>query len=169
MRLVLTAALVFASSTAFASSITVIGSTQATSTSIVEKRCTDCSVAEAKADNSSYRVPELTPGTQKMEIIDINGEKKLARTEAWFGGSPVIYVSKLPEWLAGEKAIAEIHPTTNGSTEMQIEEAEASGDGIDIGAMTGAVDTPKGTEAGIIEASAGPQPLTLDTFQLRLN
>jgi len=169
MRLVLTTALVFASSAALASSIKAIEGNPASPTSIVEKRCTDCPVAEAKADTSTYKVPELAPGTQKMEIIDINGEKKLARTEAWLGGSPVIHVSRLPEWLAGEEAVAEIRPTTNGSTEMQIEEAEASGDGIDVQAMTSAVEAGKGADTRIIEASAAPRPLTLDTFQLRFN
>ncbi|SMF45577.1 hypothetical protein SAMN02982989_2292 [Xaviernesmea oryzae] len=169
MRLVLTTVLVFASSAAFASSIMEMRGTQRFSSSIVEKRCADCPVTEAKADESTYKVPELAPGTQKMEIVDINGEKKLARTEAWLGGSPVIYVSKLPEWLAGEKAVAEIHPTTNGSTEMQIEEAEASGDGIDVAATTSAVEAISKADTGIIEASAIQKPLALGTFQLRFN
>ena len=37
---------------------------------------------------------ELAPGQQKVEIREVNGEKMVYRTEAWFGGSPVVVVSK---------------------------------------------------------------------------
>ncbi|EUC01365.1 hypothetical protein PMI07_003350 [Rhizobium sp. CF080] len=170
MRLVLATALVFASGSAFASSITVINSTHQTGVSIVTKTCANCPAAVArKSEEAAYTVPDLPAGTQKTEIIEINGEKKLARTEAWLGGSPVIHVSKLPAWMAKEKAIAELHPTTNGSTETQIAAAEASGDGIDTGAMTSAVKTIGEAEVAITEASLAPKPLSLDTFELRTN
>jgi hypothetical protein len=170
MRLVLVTALVFASGSAFASSITVINSTHQPGVSIVTKSCANCpAVTAPKSEEAAYKVPDLPAGTQKTEIIEINGEKKLARTEAWFGGSPVIHVSKLPEWMSEEKAIAELHPTTNGSTETQIAAAEASGDGIDIDATTSAVKTIGLAEVRISEASLAPKPLALDTFELRKN
>ncbi|CDZ28802.1 plant virulence effector HPE1-like domain-containing protein [Neorhizobium galegae] len=170
MRLVLATALVFASGSAFASSITVINGTHQPGVSIVTKTCAGCPVAVApESDEAAYKVPDLPVGTQKTEIIEINGEKKLARTEAWLGGSPVIHLSKLPKWMAEEKAIAELHPTTNGSTQTQIVAAEAPADGIDTDAMTSAVKTIGEASVGIAEASLAPQPLALDMFQLRTN
>ncbi len=170
MRFVLATALVFASGPAFASSITVINSAHQSGVSIVTKSCASCPVAAApKSKEAAYTVPDLPAGTQKTEIIEINGEKKLARTEAWLGGSPVIYVSKLPDWLAEEKAIAELHPTTNGSTETQIAAAEASSDGIDTDAMTSAVKTIGKAEVEMTEASLAPRPLALEAFELRTN
>ena len=80
MRLVLTTALVLASGTAFASSsITTLSGTPARSPSQVETRCMDCKVARPKADLSTYHVPALKQGTQKTEIVDINGERKIVR------------------------------------------------------------------------------------------
>ncbi len=165
MRLVLTTALVFASGAAFASSITPVGGVHPSSPSIVEKRCGDCPDLTRKANEPAYKVPELAQGTQKMEIIDINGEKKLVRTEAWLGGSPVIHVSKLPEWMAEERAIAALQTGASGSTETQLATIEASGDGIDIEATTGAVIGPG---QKIDQAAMAPQPLSLDGFELRL-
>lgn len=170
MRLVLATALVLVSGSAFASSITVINSTHQSGASILSKSCASCPTAEApKSKEAAYQVPDLPAGTQKTEIVEINGEKKLARTEAWLGGSPVIHVSKLPHWMAEEKAIAELHPTTNGSTEAQIATAETSSDGIDIDATTSAVKTIGGADVRITEASLAPKPLALDTFDLRTN
>ncbi|WP_051904084.1 plant virulence effector HPE1-like domain-containing protein [Neorhizobium vignae] len=170
MRLVLATALVFASSSAFASSITVINGTHQPGVSIVAKTCAGCPIAAApKSDEAAYKVPDLPAGTQKTEIIEINGEKKLARTEAWLGGSPVIHVSKLPKWMAEDKAIAEVHPTTNGSTQTQIAAAEAPSDGIDTDAMTSAVKTIGEASVGIAEASLAPRALDLDLFVLRTN
>ncbi|CDN46675.1 plant virulence effector HPE1-like domain-containing protein [Neorhizobium galegae] len=168
MRLVLATALVFASSSAFASSITVIDNTHKAGVSILTKSCASCpSAAAPKSDEATYKVPDLPAGIQKTEIIEINGEKKLVRTEVWLGGSPVIHVSKLPKWMAEENAIAELHPTTNGSTETQIATAEAKSDGIDADVLTSAVKTIGKAEVGIVEASLTPKPLALDTFELR--
>jgi hypothetical protein len=33
---------------------------------------------------------------QQSQIRDINGEKKLYRTEGWMGGSPIVFVTKAP-------------------------------------------------------------------------
>jgi hypothetical protein len=166
MRFVLTTALVFASSAAFASSITPVGGVHPSSPSIIEKRCADCPDVTPKAHGPAYKVPELAQGTQKMEIIDINGEKKLVRTEAWLGGSPVIHVSKLPGWMAEERAVATLQTGAHGSTETQLATVEASRDGIDIEATTGAVVGPE--QQKVDQAAMAPLPLSLDRFELRL-
>lgn len=165
MRFVLATAMVLASSTAFASSITTIGGTHAPGKSIVEKRCGNCVSGPAKAAEPSYKVPDLAPGTQKIEIIDVNGEKKLARTEAWFGGSPVIYVSNVPAWMSDAAATAKVQPAANGSTETAIEAVEAK-DGVDTDAKTGAVTE---TGAAVQTVEAHPAPLDTNAFTLRIN
>ncbi|UVC10039.1 hypothetical protein IHQ71_05380 [Rhizobium sp. TH2] len=37
---------------------------------------------------------ELAPGTQKVELRTVDGVTKVYRTEAWLGGSPVVFVTK---------------------------------------------------------------------------
>ena len=166
MRFVLTTALVFASSAAFASSITPVGGAHPSSPSIIEKRCADCPDVTRKAKEPAYKVPELAQGTQKTEIVDINGEKKLVRTEAWLGGSPVIHVSKLPEWMIEDRAVATLQTTSQVSTETQLATIEASKDGIDIEATTGAVIGPD--QQKVDQAAMASVPLSFDGFELRL-
>jgi hypothetical protein len=166
MRLVLTTALVLASSAAFASSITTIGGQNSSNVSIVNKSCETCKAAPQQVAKPTYMVPELAAGTQKVQFVDINGEKKIVRTEAWFGGSPVIHVSKAPAWMTDEKVLADIHPTTNGSTQVAIEAVEATSDGVDLDAKTSAVAVEQPV---VVQAETAIRPLTLDTFQLRTN
>jgi hypothetical protein len=101
-----------------------------------------------------------------MEIVDINGEKKLVRTEAWLGGSPVIHVSKLPEWMTEDRAVATLQTTSQVSTETQLATIEASKDGIDIEATTGAVIGPD--QQKVDQAAMASVPLSFDGFELRL-
>jgi hypothetical protein len=166
MRLALATAIVLASSTAFASSITTIAGAHGAGPSIVQKRCAVCEPLKPRAEASSYRVPDLEYGAQKTDIVEIDGEKKIVRTEAWLGGSPVIHVSKLPIWMVNEKAIAALHPRANGSTEIELATTAATGDGVDIESTTGALKTS--TDATrITEAAVSPTPLSIDSFRLR--
>lgn len=169
MRLVLATAMALASSTAFASSIVTIGGVQSSGPSVVEKRCTDCAPLTPKSHSASYKIPELAAGTQKTDIVEINGEKKLVRTEAWFGGSPVIYVSKLPEWMSDERAVAALHPKADTSTESELATTAVSTDGVDIESKTGAVRVDATSAPRISEAAMAPAPLAIDGFQLRTN
>ncbi len=169
MRLVLATAMALASSTAFASSIVTIGGAHSAGPSIVEKRCTDCAPLTPKTQHATYKIPELATGTQKTDIVEINGEKKIVRTEAWFGGSPVIYVSKLPDWMSDEKAVAALHPKANTSTENELATTAVSSDGVDIESKTGAVRADAAAGPRITEAAMSPAPLALDGFQLRTN
>jgi hypothetical protein len=140
MRLALTTVLVLASSSAFASSIITIGSNSVTAGSIVMQTCGDCpAMRPPEARKSGYKVPVLAKGTQKTEIVDINGSKTLVRTEAWSGGSPVVFVSKAPAWLANSESVASIHPSDSGSTEADLEGITLKQPGIDLNATTSAV------------------------------
>lgn len=172
MRLVLASVLVLLSGgAALASSITPVVGQRSNGVSIVGISCETCKAAHRpeKQKVSTYKVPELERGTQKVEIININGEKKLVRTEAWLGGSPVIHVGKLPAWMAEENAIASVHPTTNGSTERDIASVERNDDGIDTGTTASAVDESAKTGSTTVATVAEPQPLSLQGFQLRTN
>lgn len=156
MRLALTTVLVLASTHAFASSIISIASKPSLAGSIVMQSCKDCPPVHApKTRQSAYKVPVLTPGTQKTEIVDIDGAKALVRTEAWSGGSPVVFISKAPAWLGNTPSIADVHPSAAGSTEADIEAIAKKQPNIDINATTGAVseerprpNPPTATPAG---------------------
>ncbi len=150
MRLVVTMIAVFAGTAASASSITGIGSTHSATPSIVEKRCNGCSALTAPSEHDTYKVPVLTQGTQKVEVLDVNGERKLVRTEVWFGGSPVIHVSKVSDWMTDERAIAGSSPAT--------------GDGVDAEATTGALDARSDANHAAVDVDAA----ALDAFELRI-
>jgi hypothetical protein len=137
--IILTAAFVLAGGSAMASSILPVEGKQSDNAhSIISRTCAECPPLKPEMAAKSYIVPELKPGTQTMEIRDINGQKKIARTEAWMGGSPVTFISKAtPEALA-----AAGQPT----------------DGVD----------PTATAAVSPAKAAAPAPLNLSDFDLRL-
>lgn len=65
--------------------------------SLVRVDCSTCPPIKDEAKTGAYVVQELEPGTQKVEIREINGKKKMVRTEAWLGGSPVVFITAMPE------------------------------------------------------------------------
>ena len=136
----LTLAFALAGGSAMASSIQSIDSkTETGAGSIIDKVCTDCPALEPKVVKKEYVVPDLTPGTQSFIVRDIDGQKKVVRTEAWMGGSPVVFISK---------------PTPEA-----LEAAGVPTDGIDTTAMTAAL--PDSAKAKT------PAPLDLSGFELR--
>ncbi|MGF9562671.1 plant virulence effector HPE1-like domain-containing protein [Neorhizobium sp. JUb45] len=149
--LVLTAAILSIGSPVLASSITQLVETGHT-TSIVTKMCTTCDkVAPAKPDEGAgiYKVPALGPDIQKTEIRDINGQQKLVRTEGWWGGSPVTFISKMPEWLSTpeQKADATL-PVRSGPIDTARAVLPSTPDGIDADATTAAVGEQPSERAG---------------------
>ncbi len=96
MRILLpTFALALLAGPALAGSIEpVTGATAADSISTIT--CEACPALKPKPVAETYHVDAIAPGTQKVEIREENGERKLFRTEAWMGGSPVLFVSKAP-------------------------------------------------------------------------
>jgi hypothetical protein len=161
-RVLITAATVTAAllaGGAQAASVTATNGSQKSS-SIVSWHCSDCSPPAQKPDRSSYKVPVLALGTQKTEIIEINGEKRLVRTEAWLGGSPVVFVGKVPAWMGDTKTLANVPASASTSFEEMIEKATPTRDGIDLEATTSAV-APEVEQASV-------KPLALGEFSLRL-
>ena len=83
------------------SSIDIV-KTNDTTSSVDYITCPRCAPLKAKKEEA----PEFTlkPGTQKIELKEVNGELKVFRTEAWLGGSPVTYVSKASTDLIDKKS-----------------------------------------------------------------
>lgn len=137
--IILTAAFLLIGSSAIASSFLPIDSAGRTSgDSIQTKVCADCPPIKVEVAKKGYVVPDLPVGTQTTVVRQINGQQKVVRTEAWMGGSPVVFVSNAtPEALAAAGV-----PT----------------DGIDLGATTAALPA----------ANLGQKPLDTSAFQLRL-
>jgi hypothetical protein len=105
MRMILLASMMtMAAATANAESSIDIVKTSDVAPSIDHIRCTACAPMKSK----KVAVPDvvLKPGTQKVEIKQVNGELKVFRTEAWLGGSPVTYVSKASTDLMDKQSVA---------------------------------------------------------------
>lgn len=112
MRVVLLAGTVLlGAAAAHASSIDIVR-TSVNDPSIEQITCEACGPYNPKVEEETPDVV-LAPGQQKVEIRDVNGEKKVFRTEAWFGGSPVVVVSKMPGPADSMTADAAADPGTS--------------------------------------------------------
>ena len=134
---------------AFAGSIEpVAGATTAGSIEAIS--CEHCPALKPKLKASTYHVDDIAPGTQKVEIRDVNGERKIFRTEAWMGGSPVLFVNKAPA-----ETVAEV-------------EKPAGANAVDTGTQTGALDSGAAGQAATA-SMATSQEFDPSKFELRLN
>ena len=95
-QIFLSAVFLLAAGSAMAASIEVIGPSKPKEAgSIIIETCGHCPPPQMEASKREYSVPELRPGAfQQAEVREIDGEKKIYRTENWMGGSPVLFVSK---------------------------------------------------------------------------
>lgn len=152
--LLATFALMLLAVPALGGSIEPVGGTPSTGTSVSTISCADCPALKPKRKTDPYHVDAIAPGTQKVEVREANGERKIFRTEAWMGGSPVLFVSKAPaETVQAAEA------------EKSIEDNAVT---VDATARTSALDDTAAREA----ASAGMIPsreLDPAGFELRLN
>jgi hypothetical protein len=162
MRLILTFAIALSGAPAYSASITTLGGTPEQVPSVVHSRCDNCPAPTPPADRSTYHVPSLQTGTQRMEVREIGGEKKLTRTESWMGGSPVVYVSKLQDWEQSPSTLAGVQPSATDSGTVPGDERAPPSDGVDLTATTSAVETEQSM------ASANGASLPLEQFNLRL-
>ncbi|MBW8445727.1 MAG: hypothetical protein K0M49_08850 [Arenimonas sp.] len=151
-NLILTAALLITTGPTLASSVEVVGSAKARGSSIVVMNCTTCPALKVEKDEKAYHVPQIAPGTQAAEIVEVDGERKLKRTEAWLGGSPVVFINKAEGW------------TTNGSVIAAASVGPA--DGIDVEATTAAVTGAPGAAS---PGDSTDKPLDVTTFELRID
>lgn len=131
-----------------------------------------CPACVMPAKKTVQAVVELPPGTQKVEIRDVNGVKKIFRTEAWMGGSPVTFVSKaLPEFpvVAGDEKPAKTDDVA-AAPESAVDRPQvpAEADMIDEKATTSAVTADTGAETKV---DVAPKAAAFDAgkMELRLN
>ncbi|MGD9477251.1 plant virulence effector HPE1-like domain-containing protein [Shinella sp. G-2] len=140
-----TFALVLLAAPALAGSIEPIAGA-VSADSIETVRCTDCPALKPKLKGATYHVDAITPGTQKVEVREQNGERKIFRTEAWMGGSPVLFVSKAPA--------------------VTVEAADGA-QTVDAGARTSAVGEEAARQAATATMTAS-QEFDPGKFELRL-
>lgn len=169
MRVVLSVVALLVSGPALAQSIETVKSLPAgaLNDSVTRIACPSCPTLQVK--KSDYDVPALATGQQRMELRTVSGTQKLYRTEAWLGGSPVVFVSTpTPEMIAaltGEPVPFKKH--------------DPIGDGIDNSAKTAALPDAatqplqiKAPVAAAMEAPVAektPAKLDTDGFALRTN
>lgn len=140
MRYLALAAFLLASGAAHASSIQPLTTHASGATkSVVSKSCGNCPPLKPTED-VLYKVPVLKEGVQSVAVMEIDGEKKIVRTEHWLGGSPVIHINKVPEWMSTEQLRAVVTTEQGKSTEAAVEAAAGRLDPIDFNARTGAVE-----------------------------
>ncbi|WP_018238979.1 plant virulence effector HPE1-like domain-containing protein [Ensifer sp. BR816] len=145
--LLITAALTLAAGTATASSVEDVTSGTAVNSSVATISCSQCPPLQPKK-KVSYVVPELAPGTAKLELKEIDGEMKSVRTEAWLGGSPVVFVNKASEDVI-KAAAMKADPAPTGAAATSI-------------AAVAAVDRTAKTAAVAIVARAEPVSASMD-------
>lgn len=118
------------------------------SESMMHISCEHCAPAPAVATS-----PVLKPGEQTVELKMIDGEQKIVRTEAWLGGSPVVFVS-----AATPEAIALYFPNKN-----------VPADGVDEMNKTAAVPaSAQPSSAAIGPAAGAPSAAPLDVSGMSL-
>jgi hypothetical protein len=147
-RIFLSAVFLLAAGSVMAGSIEVVGPSKAKEAgSIITETCDHCPPLQTEASKKDYSVPELLPGAfQQAEVRDVDGEKKIYRTENWMGGSPVLFVSKAtPEQMLALAPSAPVEGIDNVATAAVI--------GSDA----------KPVAAGVV----GTLPLDVSAFELR--
>ncbi|WP_411033552.1 plant virulence effector HPE1-like domain-containing protein [Shinella sp. BYT-45] len=148
-----TLALMLLAAPAFAGSIEpVAGATSAGSIETIS--CTGCPALKPRLKAATYHVDAIEPGTQKVEIRETNGERKIFRTEAWMGGSPVLFVSKAP-----------VETLEAADADKPAEDSAAT---VDASAKTSALDAGAAQEAATA-MMATSREFDPAKFELRLN
>jgi len=160
-------ALMSTATVAQAGSISVVTTGKDVPRSIERINCPTCI---AKPKKASQSVVELAPGTQKIEVRDVAGVKKVFRTESWLGGSPVVFVSKaLPGQVPviAESETKEVESVASApATTSEQPAASAEANMIDERSTTAAVTADMGAKA---KASVLPKPFDPSKLELRLN
>ncbi|OCP16749.1 MULTISPECIES: plant virulence effector HPE1-like domain-containing protein [unclassified Ensifer] len=175
MRLLLiTTAVALAAGSAWASSIEAVVSGDAVNSSVATVSCSHCPPLQIKK-KVTYIVPEIAVGSEKVELKQINGEMKLVRTEAWLGGSPVVFVSKPSEDVlkaaAGGTDQADMATAAAGTDASNPGNPDMAASLIDETATTAAVQTIKQAEQAVSASAAAESSRQFDPsgLELRLN
>jgi hypothetical protein len=173
MRVLLLSLVGLAAASAHASSIEAIATGSGKAPSITPMPCIGCPPPVVKK-STSYIVPEVAPGTEHVEIREINGEKRLLRTEAWLGGSPIVFVSKASEDVVKASEAAKLVKGEAAATVIDPMPASASASAtidlsVDPSAKTASLsaDSAEKLAAGAAEEPRS-QEFDLENYQLRL-
>lgn len=142
---------------AFAGSFEPVAKATSAGSSIETITCNDCPPLKPKRSLDTYHVDSIEPGTQKVEIREADGERKIFRTEAWMGGSPVLFVSKAP-----------VETTQAAEVEKPVEENATATETVDASAKTSAVDETAARKAETA-TMASSREFDPSKFALRLN
>jgi hypothetical protein len=171
--LLFTVASLLAAGSATASSVEVVKAGQDANNSVSQLSCTHCP-PPVVTKKTSYVVPDVAPGTDRVELKQIDGEMKLVRTEAWLGGSPVVFITKASE-EAVKAAQLEMAPPTEHlgkapADALPVEaQATATLSVIDGTVKTGAVSAASvAGMAAVTPRDSHSQEVDLENFQLRL-
>lgn len=161
-----------ATGSAGASSVEVVKTGQDANNSISQLSCAHCP-PPVVTKKTSYVVPDVAPGTDRVELKQIDGEMKLVRTEAWLGGSPVVFITKASEEAikAAQLAAPAEHLAEAPAADALPAEAQRTATlaVIDGTVKTGAVSTASmAGMAAITPQDSRSQEVDLENFQLRL-
>ena len=171
MRLLLiTTVLGLAAGNAAASSIEAIASGTTDNASVSTVSCADCPPLQSRK-KVTYVVPTIATGDETIELKKINGEIKMVRTEAWLGGSPVVFVSKPSHEMiktAETDGDAATVTVSNISNDQNPQASKPEFLAIDQTAKTAAV-TPIGASVVATPAAEGSQDFDPSTLELRLD
>lgn len=138
-HLALTAFVLFAGTVQAQSVLPLSGDAHGMNKSVVNMTCETCPPLKT-TDDSGYKVPVLRGTMQSVSLMEIDGQKKIVRTEAWMGGSPVVYINKVPDWMSVDQLQAVINTGNGKHVQTEVQIASQQRDPIDLNAKTGAVD-----------------------------
>ncbi|WP_457582469.1 plant virulence effector HPE1-like domain-containing protein [Ensifer canadensis] len=175
MRLLLiTTAVALVAGSAWAQSIEKVVSGEAVNSSVATVSCAQCPPLQIKK-KVTYVVPEIEKGSEKVELKQINGEMRLVRTEAWLGGSPVVFISK----PSGDVLKAATGGTEQADTATAAADIDVANPGIydlaasvvDETATTAAVQTIRQAEPAVAASVTAESSRYFDpsSLELRLN
>lgn len=160
-RLLLTAIVALTGGSAMASSVEYINGVHVSNGSFVRLDCAGCQPVKDKTVAQGYAIPSIEPGTQHMEMREVDGKRTLVRTEAWLGGAPVTFVSTNPAWMPGEIPNAAIATYDDAEPVAHPAETASTPAGIDVTTTTAAV---KEISADNAEAPASASVIAAPTF-----
>lgn len=168
-RVFLTAIVALAGGSAMASSIEYINGVHASNGSFIRHDCTDCEPAKDKTVAEGYAIPSIAPGTQHMEMREVDGKRTLIRTEAWLGGAPVTFVSTNPAWMPQETPSTAIATYDDVEPVAHPEEAVSTPAGIDATTTTAGVKEISADKAAVAATASTIAAPAFPDFKLRGN
>lgn len=145
---------------------TISGPMTGNNGSIVTLSCNHCPPKATAPEKLRYVVPQATAGSDHVEVRQIDGKMKLVSTEAYRGGSPVVFITTAGE-MDIKAARADIpYPVATPQTASIPAGDSTAGAGNTI-------DTTQKT-SGIAQSALGASPaasqgIDAQSFQLRLN